>query len=566
MLDETKTPMGGRMLRAWLERPLRSVTAIARRSAAVESLTKDSVARGELMAALQGFGDMERILGRTVYGSAGGRDLAALRSAMERLPGIRERMAAFSDRRLTELREAIDPLEDLAGRIAETLRDEPPFSVREGGLIRDGYSPELDQLRDILSGGKGFLTELEQREKEKTGIRTLKVGYNKVFGYYIEVSNAFRDQVPADYIRKQTLVNGERYITQELKELEHTVLTASDRAAALEYELFTALRQEVAAQAPRIQSCAAAVAELDALCSLAEVAVRNRYCRPEVDESGVIEIHGGRHPVVEQMLPDALFVPNDTFMGAAENRVAIITGPNMAGKSTYMRQVALIVLLAQMGSFVPASAARIGLVDRIFTRIGASDDLSGGRSTFMVEMSEVSEILREATPQSLLILDEIGRGTSTFDGESLAQAVLEYCADRKTLGARTLFATHYHELTELEGKLPGTANFNIAVKARGDEIIFLRKILPGGADRSYGIEVAKLAGIPEKVLKRARTILRELESQSDRPRRESAPQEQMTLGSAREEEVLDALRRSHPDALTPLEAMQLLYELKKKLE
>ena len=566
VLDETKTPMGGRMLRAWLERPLRSVTAIARRSAAVESLTKDSVARGELMAALQGFGDMERILGRTVYGSAGGRDLAALRSAMERLPGIRERMAAFSDRRLTELREAIDPLEDLAGRIAETLCDEPPFSVREGGLIRDGYSPELDQLRDILSGGKGFLTELEQREKEKTGIRTLKVGYNKVFGYYIEVSNAFRDQVPADYIRKQTLVNGERYITQELKELEHTVLTASDRAAALEYELFTALRQEVAAQAPRIQSCAAAVAELDALCSLAEVAVRNRYCRPEVDESGVIEIHGGRHPVVEQMLPDALFVPNDTFMGAAENRVAIITGPNMAGKSTYMRQVALIVLLAQMGSFVPASAARIGLVDRIFTRIGASDDLSGGRSTFMVEMSEVSEILREATPQSLLILDEIGRGTSTFDGESLAQAVLEYCADRKTLGARTLFATHYHELTELEGKLPGTANFNIAVKARGDEIIFLRKILPGGADRSYGIEVAKLAGIPEKVLKRARTILTELESQSDRPRRESAPQEQMTLGNAREEEVLDALRRSHPDALTPLEAMQLLYELKKKLE
>ena len=566
VLDETKTPMGGRMLRAWLERPLRSVTAIARRSAAVESLTKDSVARGELMAALQGFGDMERILGRTVYGSAGGRDLAALRSAMERLPGIRERMAAFSDRRLTELREAIDPLEDLAGRIAETLCDEPPFSVREGGLIRDGYSPELDQLRDILSGGKGFLTELEQREKEKTGIRTLKVGYNKVFGYYIEVSNAFRDQVPADYIRKQTLVNGERYITQELKELEHTVLTASDRAAALEYELFTALRQEVAAQAPRIQSCAAAVAELDALCSLAEVAVRNRYCRPEVDESGVIEIHGGRHPVVEQMLPDALFVPNDTFMGAAENRVAIITGPNMAGKSTYMRQVALIVLLAQMGSFVPASAARIGLVDRIFTRIGASDDLSGGRSTFMVEMSEVSEILREATPQSLLILDEIGRGTSTFDGESLAQAVLEYCADRKTLGARTLFATHYHELTELEGKLPGTANFNIAVKARGDEIIFLRKILPGGADRSYGIVVAKLAGIPEKVLKRARTILTELESQSDRPRRESAPQEQMTLGNAREEEVLDALRRSHPDALTPLEAMQLLYELKKKLE
>ena len=566
VLDETKTPMGGRMLRSWLERPLRSVTAIARRSAAVEGLTKDSVARGELIAALQGFGDMERILGRVVYGSAGGRDLSALRSAMERLPGIRGQMAPFSDRRLRELREAIDPLEDVCSRIAETLCDEPPFSVREGGFIRDGYSEELDRLRDILSGGKGFLTELEQREKEKTGIRTLKVGYNKVFGYYIEVSNAFKNQVPEDYIRKQTLVNGERYITQELKELEHTVLTASDRAAALEYELFTALRQEVAAQAPRIQACAAAVAELDALCSLAEVAVRNRYCRPEVDESGVIEIHGGRHPVVEQMLSDALFVPNDTFMGATENRVAIITGPNMAGKSTYMRQVALIVLMAQMGSFVPASAARIGLVDRIFTRIGASDDLSGGRSTFMVEMSEVSEILREATPQSLLILDEIGRGTSTFDGESLAQAVLEYCADRKALGARTLFATHYHELTELEGKLPGTANFNIAVKTRGDEIIFLRKILPGGADRSYGIEVAKLAGIPEKVLKRARAILTELESQADRPRRETARQDQLTLGNAKESEVLDALRRSHPDALTPLEAMTLLYELKKKLE
>ena len=566
VLDETKTPMGGRMLRSWLERPLRSVTAIARRSAAVEGLTKDSVARGELIAALQGFGDMERILGRVVYGSAGGRDLSALRSAMERLPGIRGQMEPFSDRRLRELREAIDPLEDVCSRIAETLCDEPPFSVREGGFIRDGYSEELDRLRDILSGGKGFLTELEQREKEKTGIRTLKVGYNKVFGYYIEVSNAFKNQVPEDYIRKQTLVNGERYITQELKELEHTVLTASDRAASLEYELFTALRQEVAAQAPRIQACAAAVAEMDALCSLAEVAVRNRYCRPEVDESGVIEIHGGRHPVVEQMLSDALFVPNDTFMGATENRVAIITGPNMAGKSTYMRQVALIVLMAQMGSFVPASAARIGLVDRIFTRIGASDDLSGGRSTFMVEMSEVSEILREATPQSLLILDEIGRGTSTFDGESLAQAVLEYCADRKALGARTLFATHYHELTELEGKLPGTANFNIAVKTRGDEIIFLRKILPGGADRSYGIEVAKLAGIPEKVLKRARAILTELESQADRPRRETACQDQLTLGNAKESEVLDALRRSHPDALTPLEAMTLLYELKKKLE
>ena len=566
VLDCTKTAMGKRLIRSWIEQPLIHPAQIIRRHNAVEELLGDMVLRGDVRTMLADIYDLERIMTRIVYGSANARELRSLSHTIASMTPVKSRLEGVKSALLQEIQHNIDPLEDVAGRIAETLCDEPPFSVREGGLIRDGYHAELDQLRDILSGGKGFLTELEQREKEKTGIRTLKVGYNKVFGYYIEISNAFRDQVPEDYIRKQTLVNGERYITQELKELEHTVLTASDRAAALEYELFTALRQEVAAQGQRIQSCAAAVAELDALCSLAEVAVRNRYCRPEVDESGVIEIHGGRHPVVEQMLSDALFVPNDTFMGAAENRVAIITGPNMAGKSTYMRQVALIVLLAQMGSFVPASAARIGLVDRIFTRIGASDDLSGGRSTFMVEMSEVSEILREATPQSLLILDEIGRGTSTFDGESLAQAVLEYCADRKTLGARTLFATHYHELTELEGKLPGTANFNIAVKARGDEIIFLRKILPGGADRSYGIEVAKLAGIPEKVLKRARTILTELESQSDRPRRESAPQEQMTLGNAREEEVLDALRRSHPDALTPLEAMQLLYELKKKLE
>ena len=406
---------------------------------------------------------------------------------------------------------------------------------------------------------------MEAREKEKTGIRTLKIGYNKVFGYYIEVSNSFKDQVPDTYIRKQTLVNGERFITQELKDLEHEILTASERVVALEYQLFTALREEISAAAVRIQKTAAAVAELDALVSFAAVAVRNNYCRPDVDESGVIEIQEGRHPVVERVLKDSLFVPNHTFMGEKEERVAIITGPNMAGKSTYMRQVALIVLMAQMGSFVPAAHAHIGVVDRIFTRIGASDDLSAGQSTFMVEMTEVSDILHHATKNSLLILDEIGRGTSTYDGMSIARAVLEYCAEKKR--AKTLFATHYHELTELENSLPGTVNYNIAVKARGEEIIFLRKIVPGGADRSYGIEVARLAGLPEKVVQRAKAILKELEAENGvqyvAARRES---DQMTLGALGEGEVLDAIRRCQPDTLTPIEAMSLIYEWKQKLQ
>ena len=566
VLDKTRTPMGGRCIRSFLERPLLSVTAITKRNGAIAALVDATIPREELVAAMTGLGDMERLIGRIVYGTAGGRDMASLRAAIEKLPAIREQLSQFTDRRLTELCEKLDPLEDIGGRIAETICDEPPFSVREGGFIRDGFNEEVDYLRRILKGGKGFITELEAREKEKTGIRTLKVGYNKVFGYYIEVSNSFKDQVPEDYIRKQTLVNGERYITQELKELENSILTASDRVVALEYELFQALREEVSAAAERIQASAAAVAEIDALVSLAVVAVRNNYCRPEVDESGVLEIREGRHPVVEQVLKDALFVPNDTFMGEKEERVAIITGPNMAGKSTYMRQVALIVLLAQMGSFVPARYARIGIVDRIFTRIGASDDLSAGQSTFMVEMTEVSDILHHATKNSLLILDEIGRGTSTFDGMSIARAVLEYCADKKLLGAKTLFATHYHELTELENTLPGTVNYNIAVKTRGEDIIFLRKIIPGGADRSYGIEVAKLAGLPEKVVRRAKQVLKELESgngvQYTAPRLES---DQVSLGSIGEAEVLDAIKRCQPDTLTPIEAMSLLYELKKKL-
>ena len=566
VLDRTKTSMGGRCLRGWLERPLLSVVAINRRSAAVAALVDDTIRREELAAAMSGLGDLERLIGRITYGTAGGRDLAALRAAIEKLPAIAGQLSGFADRQLSELAGRLDLLQDVGELIRSAICDEPPFSVREGGFIRGGYDAEVDRLRDIMSGGKGVLAEMEAREREKTGIPKLKIGYNKVFGYYIEVARAMTDKVPETYIRKQTTANAERYITQELKELEHEILTASERVTALEYQLFTKLREQIVAQAPRIQRTASAVAELDALGSLAAVAVRDNFCRPEVDESGVIEITGGRHPVVERMLKDSLFVPNDTFMGEKEQRVAIITGPNMAGKSTYMRQVALIVLLAQIGSFVPAGAAHIGVVDRIFTRIGASDDLAAGQSTFMVEMTEVADILRHATKKSLLILDEIGRGTSTFDGMSIARAVVEYCADPKKLGAKTLFATHYHELTELEDTLPGTVNYNIAVKTRGEDIIFLRKIVPGGADRSYGIEVAKLAGLPEKVVARARTVLEELERENGvqyvKPR---AEREQVSLDAVQEGEVLDALRRCQPDTLTPIEAMSLLYELKQKL-
>ncbi len=567
VLDRTKTAMGGRLLRSWLERPLLSVAAINKRLTSVEALVKSAMDREELIAALTGIGDMERLIGRIVYGSAGGRDLASLRAALGKLPELKEKLSPFPAGRLGELGESLDLLEDAYALLSRAVVDEPPFSVREGGFIRDGFHPEVDRLRDILSGGKSVIADVEAREREKTGIKSLKVGYNKVFGYYIEVSKSYYDQVPDAYIRKQTLAGCERYITQELKDLEHTVLTASDRVVALEYEIFTDLRAQVSARMERIQSTAAAVAELDALCSLASAAVKNNYCRPEVDEGGVIEIHDGRHPVVERMLSGSLFVPNDTYMGEREDRVAIITGPNMAGKSTYMRQVALITLMAQVGSFVPARAARIGVVDRIFTRIGASDDLGAGQSTFMVEMTEVADILKYATSRSLLILDEIGRGTSTFDGMSIARAVLEHCADRKKLGAKTLFATHYHELTALEEAIPGVKNYSIAIRSRGEELIFLRKIIPGGADRSYGIEVAKLAGLPETVVKKARSVLRELEDGSGHtPRLMAEPKrEQVSLAALGEAEVVDRLRRTQPETLTPLEAMSLLYELKQKL-
>jgi len=569
VLDKTKTAMGARTLRSWLERPLLDVMAIRRRNQAVTALCGDNIRRQELILALTGISDMERLIGRIVYGSAGGRDMVSLLHSIQKLPDVITQLREVSGSQyLQDILTRLDPLDDVAGQIAATICDDPPFSVREGNFIRDGFNEEVDRLRDILHGGKGTIAAVEAREREKTGIRTLKVGYNKVFGYYIEVSKSFYDQVPDTYIRKQTLVNCERYITQELKDLEHTVLTASERINGLEFELFTQLRQDIAAQLPRIQSTAAALAELDSLCSFAAVAVKNRYCCPEVDESGALEIYDGRHPVVELMQKDSLFVPNDTVMGEKDNRVFIITGPNMAGKSTYMRQVALITLMAQIGSFVPARAARIGVVDRIFTRIGASDDLSAGQSTFMVEMSEMSDILRQATDKSLLILDEIGRGTSTYDGMSIARAVLEYCADSKKLGAKTLFATHYHELTELEQSLSGVRNFNIAVKARGEDIIFLRKIVPGGADRSYGIEVAKLAGLPDSVVKRARTVLAELEQADGRPRSSAAAAEsdQIPLTAVAEGEVLRTLRQMQPDTLTPIEAMTLLYELKNKLQ
>ncbi len=563
VLDKTKTAMGARNLRAWLQQPLVDVAAIDRRLSAVAALAEHTVAREELTLALSGIADMERLIGRVVYGSAGGRDLVSLRASMERLPAVKAQLAAFPSGALHQLDQQLEDLNDLAALIGQTLVDEPPFSVREGEMIRDGFDPEVDRLRSILHGGKSFLAQMEAEEKEKTGIRTLKIGYNKVFGYYIEVSNSFKEQVPDHYIRKQTLVNGERYITQELKDLEHDVLTAKDRDAALEYELFSALRAKLAESVTRVQLAASLIAQLDTLCSFAAVAVKNNYCRPCVDESGVIEIQAGRHPVVEKMRSDALFVPNDTLMGAKEDRVSIITGPNMAGKSTYMRQVALIVLMAQVGSFVPAHDAHIGVVDRIFTRIGASDDLSAGQSTFMVEMTEVSDILRTATKNSLLILDEIGRGTSTFDGMSIARAVLEHCAEK--LKAKTLFATHYHELTALEQTLPNVRNYNIAVRARGEDIIFLRKIIPGGADRSYGIEVAKLAGLPDSVLKRARAILEELESQSGRPAPVAAPDDQLSLTAMAESEVAELLRRTQVDSLSPLEALNLLYDLKKRL-
>ena len=566
VLDKTKTAMGGRLLRSWMERPLLDPVAISRRLEAVGWLVDNAVEREELLQVLREIPDLERLISRIVYGTAGARDLVALAAGLDRLPLLQNHLPDKAPSLLAKVRQDMEGLPELTALIARGIVDEPPFSVREGGLIRPGYHPDVDQLRELLTDTKGVIAKLEAAEKEKTGIKSLKVGFNKVFGYYIEVSKSYYDQVPEHYIRKQTLVNCERYITQELKDMEHTILSAQDRVVALEYQLFCQIRDQAAAQAPRVQEIAAAVAQADVLASFAAVAAENDYCMPRVDNSDKLEITEGRHPVVEKMLKDSLFVPNDTYMDCKDHRAAILTGPNMAGKSTYMRQVALMVILAQMGSFVPARTAHIGVVDRIFTRIGASDDLAGGQSTFMVEMTEVAELLRHATPRSLLILDEIGRGTSTYDGMAIARAVLEWCANPRRLGAKTLFATHYHELTVLEGQLPGVKNFNIAARKKKDEIIFLRKIVPGGADQSYGIEVAGLAGLPPKLIRRAREILQELESQQDAPRRPAAREaKQVSLTALGEKEVLDILRSTTVESLTPIQAMNLLYELKGKI-
>jgi len=491
-----------------------------------------------------------------------------LARGLRALPEVKAQLAGMDSQMLRRLEQNMDPLTECADRIENTIVDEPPLTVREGGIIRPGANPEVDHLRSIMEGGKDIIVAIEAREKEATGIRTLKVSYNRVFGYYIEVSKSFMEQVPAHYIRKQTLANCERYITPELKELEDQVLNAKDRLTALEYQIFSELRLWLAEQAARVQLTAAAVAATDVLCSLAAVAVQRGYCRPEITLDGQISITDGRHPVVEAMLTDSLFVPNDTHLGGADHQVSIITGPNMAGKSTYMRQVALIVLMAQIGSFVPARSARIGLTDRVFTRIGASDDLASGQSTFMVEMSEVASILKYATAHSLLILDEIGRGTSTYDGMAIARAVLEYAANPKRLGAKTLFATHYHELSTLENKLPNVKNYNIAVKKRGDQMIFLRKIVPGATDDSYGIEVAKLAGLPAPVISRAREILQELESEAGVVRlipQAAEPEDQVSMLDLSAQQVVSALESISVETLTPIEAMNELYKLKKML-
>ncbi len=566
VLDKTKTPMGGRLIRSWMERPLLSPIQIGKRQQAVSDLVSDSILRGEVSEILREVGDLERVIGRVVYGTAGGRDLVALAAGLGKLPSLQSLLERCPSALLQNLTTKLDSLPQLRQKIADTLVDEPPFSVREGGLIRDGYHPDVDELRDILQNGGSRLTALETRTKEETGIRIMKIRYNKVFGYFIEVPKSQQDLVPDSWVRKQTTVNSERYISQELKELEHLILSAQDKISGLEYQIFSQLRQEICDYVSNIQTAANAVAQLDVLTSFAQVAASAGYCMPQVDTSSAITIIEGRHPVVEKMGKGNPFVPNDTHMDGEHDRCAIITGPNMAGKSTYMRQVALIVLMAQMGSFVPAQSARIGVVDRVFTRIGASDDLSAGQSTFMVEMSEVAALLKSATSRSLLILDEIGRGTSTYDGMSIARAVVEHCADKKKLGAKTLFATHYHELTVLEGELPGVTNYNIAAKKKNGDIIFLRKILRGGADQSYGIEVAKLAGVPNPVIRRAHAILAELEAGGHLIQSTDNGQEnQVSLAQIGEKSVLSTLRITDTNGLSPLEALNLLASLKAEL-
>lgn len=577
VLDKTKTAMGGRLLRNYIEQPLIDKEEMEKRLDAIQELNQDSISRDEIREYLNPVYDLERLLSKVTYKTANPRDLIAFRNSLQMLPPIKTVLAGFQKEELAAIREEIDGLEDIYQLIDEAIVEEPPISIREGGMIKDQFDETIDHLRAAKHDGKQWLVQLEEEDRERTGIKNLKIKKNNVFGYFFEVTNSYKDLVPEDYIRKQTLSNCERFITQELKELESKVLGAQERMVQLEYQIFSDVRTRVADELYRVQRTAHAVARLDVLCSFAQTAVSYDYTRPVVDAGDRLEITDGRHPVVERMLEDAPFVPNDTALDCKDYRCAIITGPNMAGKSTYMRQVALITLMAQIGSFVPARSAQIGVVDSIFTRVGASDDLAAGQSTFMVEMSEVASILQNATAKSLILLDEIGRGTSTYDGMSIARAVLEFCADSKKLGAKTLFATHYHELTELENQVAGVKNYNIAVKKRGDEITFLRRIIRGGADGSYGVEVAKLAGVPVSVVKRARVILKALEGGSrsgagpaeipdaaELPEEEENPLLQISIAGNTSAEIMEQLKNIDVNTLTPIEALTMLHELVRK--
>ena len=586
VLDKTKTAMGARTLRKYVEQPLIDKTEIIRRLDAVQELKEQAISREEIREYLSPVYDLERLITKIAYGSANPRDLTAFRSSLEMLPALLYILQEMKAELLKDLAVDLDPLEDLCILVKKAIREDPPIAMKEGNIINDGYNEEVDKLRRAKSDGKDWLAKLENDEREKTGIKNLKIKYNKVFGYYLEVTNSYKEMVPEYYTRKQTLANAERYITPELKELEDMILGAEDKLYALEYELYSEVRDLIASQIERIQKTAKAVAALDAFASLALVAERNNYVRPKINEKGVIDIKEGRHPVVERMIPNEMFISNDTYLDDKKHRISIITGPNMAGKSTYMRQTALIALMAQIGSFVPAKSANIGLSDRIFTRVGASDDLASGQSTFMVEMTEVANILRNATSKSLLILDEIGRGTSTFDGLSIAWAVIEYISDSRLLGAKTLFATHYHELTELEGKIDNVNNYCIAVKEKGDDIVFLRKIVKGGADKSYGIQVAKLAGVPELVIGRAKEIVEELSDEDITARvSEIASKERVVkkkpkvkkyddvdiaqislFDTVKDDDVLEELKNLDVGNMTPIDALNTIYRLQNKLK
>lgn len=585
VLDKTRTAMGARLLRTWIEQPLISREDILKRQNAIEELNLNYISREELGEYLNPVYDLERLIGRISYKTANPRDLLAFRNSIAMVPHIKRLLGEFTSDALKELEQELDPLEDLEDLITRAIVEEPPITVREGGMIRDGYNEEADRLRHAKTEGKTWLAELEARERESTGIKNLKVKYNKVFGYYFEVTNSFKDLVPEYFIRKQTLTNAERYTTDELKNLEDVILGAEDKLFSLEYDLFCGVRDAIAAEVVRIQKTARAIAAVDVFVSLSVVATRSNYVKPQINEKGTIQIKGGRHPVVEKMMRDDMFVANDTILDNSKNRISIITGPNMAGKSTYMRQTALIVLMAQIGSFVPADQANIGICDRIFTRVGASDDLASGQSTFMVEMTEVANILRNATRNSLLILDEIGRGTSTFDGLSIAWAVVEHISNTRLLGAKTLFATHYHELTELEGLMSGVTNYCIAVKEQGDDIVFLRKIVKGGADKSYGIQVAKLAGVPDSVISRAKELVEQLvdsdltartreiaegnapAGHKPVPKPDDVEMSQLTLfDTVREDDIIEELKNLELGNMTPIDALNTLYRMQTKLK